>query len=312
MDDTWYKIPWRVFCIGKLGTEFYNRYKDKLGIKYAACVSDYHSEEFDEEFEPYDYDLGLYAKEHWSFCVLDDPEKILPYCDLKLYSKEHWMLIAEFEQEIWDKYLENAEIKKLLQLFTLKFIIIHPVNNAISLIEQKFVQLVWDEPPANFNPDFPYTLLLAMPNSIFQSSLESKCSAIYDLLASALFLSISEAYPILVRPWERFLGRPWKDRDYYGLVYKANCASLMQMVQTATEITEKIIQDNPIEDIMSVHGIFFHMCGSTKVIEGILEVWENAFDKKTDIVWSDNDVRSSEIGMTVVVYRKLVEECVTR
>ena len=49
------------------------------------------------------------------------------------------------------------------------------------------------------------------------------------------------------------------------------------------------------------------MCGSTKVIEGILEVWENAFDKKTDIVWSDNDVRSSEIGMTVVVYRKLVE-----
>ena len=34
--------------------------------------------------------------------------------------------------------------------------------------------------------------------------------------------------------------------------------------------------------------------------------------KKTDIVWSDNDVRSSEIGMTVVVYRKLVEECVTR
>ena len=58
---------------------------------------------------------------------------------------------------------------------------------------------------------------------------------------------------------------------------------------------------------MSVHGIFFHMCGSTKVIEGILEVWENAFDKKTDIVWSDNDVRSSEIGMTVVVYRKLVE-----
>ena len=43
-----------------------------------------------------------------------------------------------------------------------------------------------------------------------------------------------------------------------------------------------------------------------------MEVWENAFDKKTDIVWSDNDDRSSEIGMTVVVYRKLVEECVTR
>ena len=257
MDDTWYKIPWRVFCIGKLGTEFYNRYKDKLGIKHAVCVSDYHY----EDFEPYDYDLELYSKEHWMFCVLDDPEKILPYCDLKLYSKEHWMLIAEFEQEIWDKYLENAEIKKLLQLFTLKFIFIHPVNNAISLIEQKFVQLMWDEPPANFNPDFPYTLLLAMPNSIFQSSLEYKCSAIYDLLASALFLSISEAYPILVRPWERFLGRPWKDRDYYGLVYKANCASRMQMVQTATEITEKIIQDNPIEDIMYVHGIFFHMGG---------------------------------------------------
>ena len=151
MDDTWYKIPWRVFCIGKLGTEFYNRYKNKLGIKHAVCVSDYHY----EDFEPYDYDLELYAKEHWMFCVLDDPEKILPYCDLKLYSKEHWMLIAEFEQEIWDKYLENAEIKKLLQLFTLKFIIIHPVNNAISLIEQKFVQLMWDEPPANFNPDFP-------------------------------------------------------------------------------------------------------------------------------------------------------------
>ena len=124
MDDTWYKIPWRVFCIGKLGTEFYNRYKDKLGIKHAACVSDYHSEEFDEEFEPYDYDLELYAKEHWSFCVLDDPEKILPYCDLKLYSKEHWMLIAEFEQEIWEEYLENAEIKKLLHLITLKFIFI--------------------------------------------------------------------------------------------------------------------------------------------------------------------------------------------
>ena len=86
MDDTWYKIPWRVFCIGKLGTEFYNRYKDKLGIKHAVCVSDYHY----EDFEPYDYDL-------------------------ELYSKEHWMLIAEFEQEIWDKYLENAKIKKLLQ-----------------------------------------------------------------------------------------------------------------------------------------------------------------------------------------------------
>lgn len=312
MDDTWYKIPWRVFCIGKLGTEFYNRYKDKLGIKHAVCVSDYHY----EDFEPYDYDLELYSKEHWMFCVLDDPEKILPYCDLKLYSKEHWMLIAEFEQEIWDKYLENAKIKKLLQLITLKFIFIHPVNNAISLIEQKFVQLMWDEPPANFNPDFPYTLLLAMPNSIFQSSLESKCSAIYDLLASAQFLSISEAYPILVRPWELCSGRlirPWKGRDYYGLVYKSNCASLMQMVQIATEITEKIIQDNPIEDITSFHGIFFSSGGITpKVIRGILEVWENAFDKKTDFVWSENSVRSSEIGMTVVVYRKLVEECVTR
>ena len=86
----------------------------------------------------------------------------------------------------------------------------------------------------------------------------------------------------------------------------------MQMVQIATEITEKIIQDNPIEDIMYVHGIFFHMGGSVKIIGDILEVWENAFDKKTDIVWSDNDDRSSEIGMTVVVYRKLVEECVTR
>lgn len=227
---------------------------------------------------------------------------------MKLYSKEHWMLIAEYDQNIWDKYLENAEIKKLLQLFTLKFIFIHPVNNAISLIEQKFVQLVWDEPPANFNPDFPYTLLLAMPNSIFQSSLEYKCSAIYDLLASALFLSISETYPLLVRPWAwghcLSLIRPWKDRDYYGLVYKANCASLMQMVQIATEITEKIIQDNPIEDIMSVHGIFFSAVGITAKA---LEVWENAFDKKTDFVWSDNRVRSSEIGMTVVVYRKLVE-----
>ena len=224
------------------------------------------------------------------------------------------MLIAEFELEIWDKYLENAEIKKLLQLITLKFIFIHPVNNAISLIEQKFVQLMWDEPPANFNPDFPYTLLLAMPNSIFQSSLEYKCSAIYDLLASAHFLSISETYPLLVRPWELCSGliRPWKGRDYYGLVYRSNCASRMQMVQIATEITEKIIQDNPIEDIMYVHGIFFHMSGSVKIIGDILEVWENAFDKKTDIVWSDNDVRSSEIGMTVVVYRKLVEECVTR
>ena len=312
MDDTWYKIPWRVFCIGKLGTEFYNRYKDKLGIKHAVCVSDYHSEEFDEEFEPYDYDLGLYAKEHWSFCVLDDPEKILPYCDLKLYSKEHWMLIAEYDQNIWDKYLENAEIKKLLQLFTLKFIIIHPVNNAISLIEQKFVQLMWDEPPANFNPDFPYTLLLAMPNSIFQSSLEYKCSAIYDLLASALFLSISEAYPILVRPWELCSGliRPWKGRDYYGLVYRSNCASRMQMVQIATEITEKIIQDNPIEDITFVHGMIFSN-GELK-IWSVVAVWENAFDKKTDFVWSENSVRSSEIGMTVVVYRKLVEECVTR
>ena len=308
MDDTWYKIPWRVFCIGKLGTEFYNRYKDKLGIKHAVCVSDYHY----EDFEPYDYDLELYAKEHWSFCVLDDPEKILPYCDLKLYSKEHWMLIAEFEQEIWDKYLENAEIKKLLQLFTLKFIIIHPVNNAISLIEQKFVQLMWDEPPANFNPDFPYTLLLAMPNSIFQSSLESKCSAIYDLLASAQFLSISETYPLLVRPWAwgHCLMRPWKDRDYYGLVYKANCASRMQMVQIATEITEKIIQDNPIEDITFVHGMIFSN-GELK-IWSVVAVWENAFDKKTDFVWSENSVRSSEIGMTVVVYRKLVEECVTR
>ena len=252
MDDTWYKIPWRVFCIGKLGTEFYNRYKDKLGIKHAVCVSDYHY----EDFEPYDYDLELYSKEHWMFCVLDDPEKILPYCDLKLYSKEHWMLIAEYDQKIWDKYLENAEIKKLLQLITLKFIFIHPVNNAISPIEQKFVQLMWDEPPANFNPDFPYTLLLAMPNSIFQSSLEYKCSAIYDLLASAHFLSISETYPLLVRPWAWGHINPWKDRDYYGLVYKANCASRMQMVQIATEITEKIIQDNPIEDIMSVHGIF--------------------------------------------------------
>ena len=181
------------------------------------------------------------------------------------------------------------------------------MNNAISLIEQKFVQLVWDEPPANFNPDFPYTLLLAMPNSIFQSSLEYKCSAIYDLLASAHFLSISETYPLLVRPWAWGHINPWKDRDYYGLVYKANCASRMQMVQIATEITEKIIQDNPIEDIMCVHGIFFHMWGSVKIIGDILEVWENAFDKKTDIVWSDNNDRSSEIGMTVVVYRKLVE-----
>ena len=38
MDDTWYKIPWRVFCIGKLGTEFYNRYRDKLGVSYALRV----------------------------------------------------------------------------------------------------------------------------------------------------------------------------------------------------------------------------------------------------------------------------------
>ena len=307
MDDTWYKIPWRVFCIGKLGTEFYNRYKDKLGIRHAVCVSDYHL----EEFEPY-YDFELYAKEHWSFCVLDDPEKILPYCDLKLYSKEHWMLIAEYDQKIWDKYLENAEIKKLLQLFTLKFIIIHPVNNAISLIEQKFVQLMWDEPPANFNPDFPYTLLLAMPNSIFQSSLESKCNAIYDLLASAHFLSISEAYPLLVRPWEWHLHRlirPWKGRDYYGLVYKANCASLMHMVQIATEITEKIIQDNPIEDITYVHGIFFSEGG---IPAKVLEVWKNAFDKKADFVWSNKSARLAECGMTVVVYRKLDDECVTR
>ena len=62
MDYTWYKIPWRIFCIGKLGTEFYNRYKDKLGVSYALRVSDYHL----EEFEPY-YDLESYAKEHWSF-----------------------------------------------------------------------------------------------------------------------------------------------------------------------------------------------------------------------------------------------------
>ena len=294
MDDTWYKIPWRVFCIGKLGTELYNRYKDKLGVSYALRVSDYHL----EEFEPY-YDLESYAKEHWSFCVLDDPEKILPYCDLKLYSKEHWMLIAEYDHKIWDKYLENAEIKKLLQLITLKFIIIHPVNNALSLIEQKFVQLMWDEPPANFNPDFPHTIILAMPIGILHSSLIAKCSAIYDLLASAEFLSISETYPILVRPWKR--------RDYYGLVYKSNCASLMQMVQIATEIKEQILQDIPIEDITSVHGMIFST-GSLKFISSIVAVWEDAFDKKTDFVWSSNVVGASEYGVTVVVYRKLVEE----
>lgn len=293
MDDTWYKIPWRVFCIGKLGTEFYNRYKD-IGISYAVRVSDYHF----EEFEPYDYDLESYVKEHWSFCVLDDPEKILPYCDLKLYSKEHWMLIAEYDQKIWDKYLENAEIKKLLQLFTLKFIIIHPVNNVLPPIERQFVQLMWDEPPAIFDPEFSHTIILAMPNSIFQSSLESKCIAIYDLIASAEFLSMSDTYSNLVRPWER--------RDYYGLVYKANCASHMQMVQIATEIKEQIIQDNPIEDITCVRGIIFS--AGSSIIGSIMAVWEDAFKGKIDFVLSWYAVRRPSVpGMTVVVYRNLVE-----
>ena len=102
------------------------------------------------------------------------------------------------------------------------------------------------------------------------------------------------------KEWEEIIEIPNND-DYIFLYF------LNEPSKLAIQHIKKIIQDNPIEDIMSVHGIFFHMCGSTKVIEGILEVWENAFDKKTDIVWSDNDDRSSEIGMTVVVYRKHVE-----
>lgn len=47
--------------------------------------------------------------------------------------------------------------------------------------------------------------------------------------------------------------------------------------------------------------------GSLKIIRSIVAVWEDAFEGKTDFVWSSNVVGASEYGVTVVVYRKLAE-----
>ena len=172
MDDTWYKIPWRVFCIGKLGAAFCNLYQNKLGAQFTCHV-------------------------------LDNPYELKPFYDSEVYHEEHWMLIAEYDQEIWNKYLVNDEIEKFLQNTTLRFIMTHPVNNVLSPVERQFVQLMWNEPPANFDPDFPHTIILAMPNSSLRVSLEVKSSAIYDMIASVYLPGlVSQDYLDLVGPGE--------------------------------------------------------------------------------------------------------------
>lgn len=273
MDDTWYNISWRVFCIGELGSEFCNRYKNKLN-------------KLDTQF---------------TCCVLNDLCQLKHYLDSETRFQEHWMLIAEYEQEIWNKHLEDDEIKKILQTITLKFIIIHPVNNTLSPVERQFVRLMWDEPSANFNPDFPHTLPLAMPDSSLRSSLEAKCFAIYDMIASVYLQGlVSQNYLDLVGPGEKI--------NHYGMVYKANCTSCEQMDQTAAEITEQVIKDIPTEDMTCVRVMIFSDQEITlNRLANIGDALEHAFNEKTEIVWSQHHVSESEYGITVVVYRKLDE-----
>ena len=264
MDDTWYEIPWRIFCIGELGSMFCDRYKGKIGDQFTCRV-------------------------------LDDPLQLTRYCDSDPYClNEHRMLVAEYEQDTWNKYLENDEIKAILQNMTLKVIIIHPVNNAVPSPERQFVRLMGDDPVHVMPP--VGKVILAMPDRLHQS-MESVCKAIYDMIAAIYipgFCNID--FFDLVGPGKN---------NQYGMVYEASCAHDGQMVQAAADIRRRVEKEMPVDEIGAVYLNI--SSGRNLKLAQVCEVAgiiEDTFNENTKMIWA-HVINESEFGMTLVIYRNL-------
>jgi hypothetical protein len=144
--------PWCIFGIGELGKMFCNNFEDKLRGQCKCCL-------------------------------VDNLAELQAYCASDAHSEDaFWMLIAEYEQDIWEKFLESDGIKKLMHEISVKFIIIHPKNNSVTTTERQFIRLMDHGKVVFAMPEMARKLLMEKCVCLYMISLQhAVCQVMWEL-----------------------------------------------------------------------------------------------------------------------------------
>lgn len=259
-DNTEQEKPFCIFCIGELGKMFCDNFENKLRGQCQCCL-------------------------------VDNLAELQAYCASDAHSEDaYWMLIAEYEQEIWEKYLENDEIKGLMDEISVKFIIIHPKNNSVTTAERQFIQLMDNG-----------KVVFAMPEMTRKSSMETICMVLYDIIAAC-------SMPGMVNIEYGDLFCAGRSNNLYGMVYHADCAHCVQMQQIAEKLKSQVEREIPAEDITFAILILTSDRNITLVtICHAALMIENMIDKDAPLIWG-HVIAESECGISLVMLRKMAEE----
>ncbi|GEM_PF-4106868 len=260
-DNTEQEKPFCIFCIGELGKMFCDNFENRLR---GQCTC----------------------------CVVDDLTELQEHCDSDAHSEDaFWMLIAEYDQDIWEKSLENDEIKRLMHEISVKFIIIHPKNNIVTTTERKFIRLM----------DYG-KVVLAMPEMAHKSSMETMCMSLYDIIAACSMTTgmVNIEYPDLFHAGD--------SNNSYGMIYEADCTHCGQMKQIASNIKSQVEREISTEDIKSAILILTSDRNISLVtICNVAAIVENMIDEDAALIWG-HVITDSECGITLVVFREMAED----
>ena len=260
-NNTEQEKPFCIFGIGELGKMFCDTFADKLRGQCKCCV-------------------------------VNNLAELQEHCASDAHSDDlFWMLIAEYDQDIWEKSLENDEIKRLMREFSVKYIIIHPKNNTVTTTEQQFIRLIGAG-------DNYGTLVFAMPEMTRKSAMKTMCQALYDIIAACSFPGyVNIEYGDLFCAGRR--------NNWYGMIYHADCSHSGQMTQIAANIKSQVERELPAEGIKSAVLI---MTTEQRIplmtISNVAEIIENMIDKDARLIWGHVNAES-ECSITLVVFREM-------
>lgn len=251
---------WEILCIGELGKLFYDNYHNSFEDNYRC---------------------------HW----IDDPVQIQSYIGPEFNSdNELRMLIAECDQKSWNEYFGNDDMKKVLQKFAVKFIVIHPNKKLISAEEYKFIQMM--------NTEQSFGIILAMPDMKRLSALQVMSSTIFDMLGA---LSNREFITI-----EVFDLNPYQYKiNHYGSVYSDKGGSDRTLKEMTGEICSQLKQDIESNDIE--HALLLIKSGHDLTLKDLFEAAqeiENTLPEDASLCWGYIHA-DSEHGLKLVVYRAM-------
>ena len=263
-DNTEQEKPFCIFCIGELGKMFCDNFENKLR---GQCTC----------------------------CVVDDLTELQEHCDSDAHSEDaFWMLIAEYDQDIWEKSLENDEIKRLMREFSVKYIMIHPRNSIVTTNERQFIRLI--DAGEKYGK-----VVFAMPEISRNSSLETMCNTLYDIIAAC-------SMPGYVSIEYGDLFCTGRSNNWYGMVYHADCTYCGQMKQIAENIKSQVEREISTEDIKSAILILTSYRNISLVtICNVAEIVENMIDEDAALIWG-HVITESECCITLVVFREMAED----